>query len=128
MREVQTAQPTRTQNLTEGSLSLQIPRCVGKNIRNLRKERRMTQKDLAHAIGCEPSYISHIERVSRSISIRHLFQVANAMKITPATLVTDCSNELADCLEILQTLNPEGLTLAKRMLQEIAKDHPLKAD
>ena len=44
----------------------------------------MTQKALAQAIGCEPSYISHIERISRSLSIRHLFQIADAMKTTPA--------------------------------------------
>lgn len=98
-----------------------IPVCVGKNIRILRKERRMTQKDLAAAIGCEPSYISHIERVSRSVSVRHLFQIADAMKTSPATLVTDKSGDLAECLRLLQQLSPAALGEAKTALAVLAQ-------
>lgn len=97
-------------------LTMAIPMCVGKNIRSIRKERQMTQKDLAQAIGCEPSYISHIERISRSLSIRHLFQIADAMKTTPATLVTDRDGEMAECLKLLQQLSPEGLKQVKDYL------------
>lgn len=109
------------ETLKGGPLPATIPICVGKNIRTLRKERQMTQKDLATAIGCEPSYISHIERVSRSISIRHLFQIADAMKTTPATLVTEKSGELGECLALLQKLEPEQLKKVKAYLEDLAK-------
>lgn len=101
-------------------VTLTIPNCVGKNIRKLRQERNMTQKDLACAIGCEPSYISHVERVSRSISIRNLFQIADVMKTTPAALVTDRDDRIAECLELLQKLTPETLSEVKIYLAELA--------
>lgn len=84
----------------------------------------MTQKDLACVIGCEPSYISHIERISRGISIKHLFQIADAMQTTPANLVTEKSNDLAQCLEILQKLDGAALAQAKELLYNLEKHLP----
>lgn len=107
--------------LDQGNLSFQIPVCVGKNIRSLRKARRMTQKDLASAIGCEASYISHIERVSRSVSIRHLFQIADAMETSPASLVSDKSDQIKECLEWLEKLNEESFLKAKEFIKELAE-------
>lgn len=114
-------QPAEIKHISESDLNFRIPDCVGKNIRHLRKEKNMTQKDLAQAIGCEPSYISHIERVSRSISIRHLFQIADAMDTTPASLVTDPNNQLSQCIEILEHLDPERLSQAKNWLIELSR-------
>lgn len=113
--------PAEIKHIHEKDLSFRIPDCVGKNIRHLRKEKHMTQKDLANAIGCEPSYISHIERVSRSISIRHLFQIADAMHTTPASLVTDASNQLAECIELLEKLDAEGLRHVRDWLHEFVR-------
>lgn len=111
----------QVKHIEEKDLSFKIPDCVGKNIRHLRQEKHMTQKQLATAIGCEPSFISHIERVSRSISIRHLFQIADAMHTTPAALVTDGANQLAHCLELLERLDAQGLTQAKEWLEQLTQ-------
>ncbi len=111
----------QVKHIEEKDLSFKIPDCVGKNIRHLRQEKHMTQKQLATAIGCEPSFISHIERVSRSISIRHLFQIANVMHTTPASLVTDWEHQLAQCLELLQQLDAQGLTQAKEWLAQLTQ-------
>lgn len=111
--------PAQIKHIHTEDLNFKIPDCVGKNIRHLRKEKNLTQKNLADAIGCEPSYISHIERVSRSISIKHLFQIADAMDTTPATLVTDPNNQLSECIEILEHLDAEKLAQAKEWLKQI---------
>lgn len=118
MREDSNSNPlAEIKHINEKDLCFRIPDCVGKNIRHMRKEKHMTQKDLADAIGCESSYISHIERVSRSISIRHLFQIANAMKTTPASLVSDGPNQLTECILLLERLDAKGLDHAKEWLE-----------
>jgi len=128
MKENQPSTNQSKEILKGGVVITSIPMCVGKNIRQMRKELRMTQKDLAQAIGCEASYISHVERVSRNISLPHLFQLADVMKTTPASLVTDQNNsaakELTECLELLQKLPPEVLAQAKEYLLGLSNSRP----
>jgi len=118
--------PAEIKHIHAKDLSFRIPDCVGKNIKHLRKEKHMTQKQLANAIGCEASYISHIERVSRSISIRHLFKIAEAMETNPATLVSDGSNhKLAECFELLEKLDAQDLDHAREWLEGFSR-HPYR--
>jgi DNA-binding XRE family transcriptional regulator len=52
---------------------------VGKKIKALRKENRLTQKELAKKLGISQQIISHIEQGRANISLLTLKKVANAL-------------------------------------------------
>ncbi len=55
---------------------------VAENIRHLRKERLLTQEELAFRSELTPSYISKIERKKENISLGSLEKVANALNVS----------------------------------------------
>lgn len=55
---------------------------VAENIRNLRKERLLTQEELAFRSELTPSYISKVERKKENISLGSLEKVANALNVS----------------------------------------------
>lgn len=55
---------------------------IGNRIREIRKEKKMTQAYLAELSGVEPSNISHIERAATKLSLPTLVNIANALGVT----------------------------------------------
>ena len=82
---------------------------IGRRIRELRLEKRMTQADLAEKIDMSVTYMSHIETAKRKASLESLLRISNALEITmdrllignqpnaPAEYALDLSALLADC-------------------------------
>jgi transcriptional regulator with XRE-family HTH domain len=61
----------------------------GLRIRVLRTKRRMTQVSLAAAAGMDRTFIGHLERGQRAMSIRYLPRLAAALTVTVAELLDD---------------------------------------
>lgn len=55
---------------------------LGRNIRDLREQKRLTQEALAERSGLDPSYISGIERAVRNPSVLSLARLANGLGCT----------------------------------------------
>ena len=55
---------------------------IGNRIREIRKDKKMTQAYLAELSGVEPSNISHIERAATKLSLPTLVNIANALEVT----------------------------------------------
>ncbi len=53
----------------------------GRNIKKLRKERKLTQEELAEIANMDRSYLSDIERGIKSISIEKIENLAIALKM-----------------------------------------------
>ena len=64
---------------------------IGKRIRAVRLERKMTQEQLAEAAGVGVTHISHIETGSGIASLQVLIDIINAL---------DCSADELLCIEI----------------------------
>lgn len=60
---------------------------IGKRIREIRKEKHITQEALAELSGVEPSNISHIERAATKVSLPTLVNIANALNVTADELL-----------------------------------------
>ncbi len=58
----------------------------GKRLRQLRKERKLSQERLALIADCNPAYIGMVERGEKAISLRVIEKICRAMEIPPAEL------------------------------------------
>lgn len=66
------------------SMGKQLPQIVAENMRRLRKERKLTQEELAHRSGLSGTYISCLERQQQTISLKTLERVAEALGVPVA--------------------------------------------
>lgn len=67
---------------------------VGKNMKRMRKERNLTQEELANKVGSIKQTISKIERGVFSPSFSLLVKICNELYITPNELLLDDSQRL----------------------------------
>ena len=58
----------------------------GKRLRQLRKERKLSQERLALIADCNPAYIGMVERGEKAISLRVIEKICRAMGIPPVEL------------------------------------------
>lgn len=63
-----------------------IQRKFGKRIQQLRKERGLTQEDLADLVEVDRSYMGFVERGERNPTLDKIIKIAKALKITLSEL------------------------------------------
>ena len=87
---------------------------LGRRIRSQRKLLGMTQEELAEKAGVSCSFIGHIERGTRKLSLETLVRLSDAMNIS-------CDALLQDSLKTAPSLQTSGMTEQNRkLLNEIA--------
>jgi len=59
----------------------EFARKLGRNIAKIRKEKGISQEELALRSGIDKSYISHIENGIKNITCYKLFQIAKALNV-----------------------------------------------
>lgn len=64
-------------------------RFTGAKIKALRKEKKLTQKQLADLCGVSHSFISHVENGTSAISTEKLQAVAKALNVNAGNLLPD---------------------------------------
>lgn len=60
---------------------------LGARIQKLRLEKGLSQEELAFEAGLHRTYISHVERGSRNITVIGLCKIAKGLKIQPADIL-----------------------------------------
>jgi transcriptional regulator with XRE-family HTH domain len=55
---------------------------IGQRIKQLRDEKKLSQKDLAYSADLDRSYIASVENGQRNISIINIEKIADALNIT----------------------------------------------
>ena len=60
---------------------------LGQNIRKYRKQRHLTQRDLAVALDCTYEFICRIERGQMFIGLRRLFKLADILEVKMTDLI-----------------------------------------
>ena len=64
-------------------------RMVGKRVRQLRLQKKLTQEQLAERAGISTSFLGHIERGTRKASLDTVIKLCNALQVSPSLLLQD---------------------------------------
>jgi len=59
----------------------------GSAVRGLRQQRGLSQERLAFRAGLHPSYVAQVERGERNISLRNIWQLADALNVDAGELL-----------------------------------------
>lgn len=59
----------------------------GDRVRELRKERGLSQEDLAELAGLHRTYIGGIERGERNVALVNILRLAKALNVSPGELL-----------------------------------------
>ncbi len=92
---------------------------VGARLRRLRRERGLTQSDLARQIGIQQSDLSRMEKGEYRVSLDNLFKILGALEVEVATFFADerqaprpatvpLSHTDMQMLQMLRELSPES--------------------
>ncbi|MEG8043882.1 helix-turn-helix transcriptional regulator [Sphingomonas sp. LR59] len=66
---------------------MDLVQLLGENVRRLRKERGLSQEELAFRAGMKRSYLSDLERGTRNPTVRAVGRLAQALTTTPDHLL-----------------------------------------
>ena len=66
---------------------MDIRRRVGVNVRMIRESQELSQEELAFECGLHRTYISGVERGIRNPTVVVLEKIADALKVSPGTLL-----------------------------------------
>lgn len=58
----------------------------GKTIREIRKEKGLSQEAFADLAGIDRSYMGHIERGEKNITLTKIYQLSDALGMTPSEI------------------------------------------
>ena len=75
---------------------LSIEVAFGEVIRELRKQKKFSQEDVAHESGLDRSFISLLETGRQQPSLITIFQLAKAFGVSPAQLITSVEEKLRE--------------------------------
>ena len=64
-----------------------IQKKFGDKLRELRKQKDLSQEDLGFKSGLHRTYISDIERGSRNVSLKNIEKIAKALGLTAKSLL-----------------------------------------
>ena len=64
-----------------------IPSALGEAVRELRRQRGISQETLARRGGLHRTYIGGVERGERNPTVASLFKLANGLDVSPALLI-----------------------------------------
>jgi transcriptional regulator with XRE-family HTH domain len=105
-----------------------ILKIVGASIRDIRKERRLTQEQLAEQSGFHFTYIGAIERGEKNVTLLNLEKMAEALGVQVQELFryadidlgkTNKQRDIQDIFELLLRQTDVDIKKAKIILNEI---------
>jgi len=77
-------------------------------LKQLRRERGLTQEQLAEASGCHRAHVSFLERGLRSPTLNMIFQLAAALDVSPTEIVGRVEAEVREAFGSGQAESHQG--------------------
>lgn len=89
---------------------------VGERIRTRRKALKLTQQELASAIGLTPQHISAIEQDKRAPSLQVLAKMAEELGVTVDFIVAGNGGNISDIIPAIKADKTLGLEAKKALI------------
>ena len=100
---------------------------LGMKIRQLRRQKSLTQEQLAEIAGISPSFLGHIERGTRVASVDTLVALCNALQVTPNYLLSASLNQTDMFPDALSSGQRARLSEFLRLAQDAVLDWDKRA-
>ena len=109
--------------------------CIGQRIKECRKEKRWTQKELAQRIGTSYKYISHVENGVKFPSLEMLICIARELDVSLDYLISSdilqsVPSSTEDIRQLLNNCSPEEraflidtMSYIKKRIQQSGLSH-----
>ncbi len=109
---------------------------LGKRVKQIRKERKISQEQLAKQIDVSVPHMSNIENGKTKFSLQVLIDLSDALKVTPDVLLLDqvsargkarglvleeIARQLSDCSEAQMSMLEEMVRNTKKLLRQYDK-------
>ncbi len=102
---------------------------LGGRLKRLRRELGLTQSRMAEDLGVSPSYLNHLERNQRPVTVQVLLRLAEAYELDLRTLSTEQDHAVeADLAEVFADPLFKDLGVPRHELTELARSSPGVAD
>ena len=93
-------------------------KCFGENLKNLRKNKGLTQSELAESIGLETHNLNRIEKGKSFPQVKTLINIINYFNILPYELFTNKNDKITSIVGLLNK-NPEKLDDFSKILNAL---------
>ncbi|GMX65762.1 helix-turn-helix transcriptional regulator [Paenibacillus elgii] len=109
----------------------EVLKSIGARIRDLRKERGMSQESLGEKGGFHYSYIGQIERGEKNVTILNLVNIAAALEVSVTQLFsyvdeeekyTDSESDLVEIVRTLRKKKPQQVRMVRNVVREMFKE------
>ena len=95
---------------------------IGERLKKARKDKNITQEQLAEKLDISIAFLSRVERGSSKINLRRLTQICNILGVSESEILTGVSNGSNiyldnDFSELLKDCSPE----TKKLIYNVAK-------
>lgn len=109
----------------------EVKRVIGKRVAQLRREKGLSQAQLAETMGVAIESISRIERSERNMSIDMLENLCDALQIsvkdffeikTPSRTETPMERDIAKVVALLRSKKPSEVKFAYKVLKDILSE------
>ena len=93
-------------------------KCFGENLKNLRKNKGLTQSELAESIGLETHNLNRIENGKSFPQVKTLINIINYFNILPYELFTNKNDKITSIVGLINK-NPEKLDDFSKILNAL---------
>lgn len=97
---------------------------LSKKIKELRREKKFTQSELAWKIGVSPNFISLIERGKKKPSLDTLLKIAEVFEVNPSIFSVEFKYKFGDediLIKKISSILKEGTEEDKKVIYQIVK-------
>lgn len=92
---------------------------LGIRIRHYRKEKQITQEQLAEICGMHPTYIGQLERGEKNATIESIYRIAKGLNISISKLVENMENLEGSMYDIPNSIYQQLIMLPHDKQQDI---------
>lgn len=93
-------------------------------VSKIRKEKKLTQAQLAELVGVSQAHISRLENGDDSASLKLIYEIASALKVQPSDLFEERSAKEALLLQVFRNSTPEAQQMVLGMIEAVRQPAP----